>query len=318
MPKTDWRPSAELALLKQRAQLYQQLRAFFLARDVLEVEVPILGRAATVDPFIDSLSTECRGVAYYLQTSPEFFLKRLLAAGSGSVYAMGKAFRAGEQGRRHHREFTLLEWYRLDWDERQLMAEVAALIQQLLPELRVSYFSYRQVFQDYLGIDPHRAAQDQLKQLARAHTQIRWDDAERDTWLDILMTHVIEPKLPRHLVFIYNYPASQAALAQVAKDDQGQLVARRFEAYLQGVELANGYFELRDAAEQQRRFQRDQQQRDQQGAHKGRQPLPYDHKLIAALEHGLPACAGVALGIDRLLMLLSGADSLHQVISFCE
>ena len=307
-----WQPSAELSVLATRASLYQTLRQFFLDRDVLEVETPILGAAATVDPFIDSLHTQVAGECRYLQTSPEFFLKRLVAAYRRDVYALGKVFRQGEQGRRHHPEFTLLEWYRIGWDEQQLMEEVYGLLRALLPGLEMSQFSYREVFLRYLSIDPHQASLEALSQLARSSVALAGESDDRNFWLDLLMTHCIEPQLPPHLVFIYDYPQSQAALATLGQNPQGQVIARRFEVYLNGMELANGYFELTDAAEQQRRFEQDQHYR----ALKHLPELPYDQQLVAALQHGLPPCAGVALGIDRLLMHLCKLDAIEQVLSF--
>ena len=307
-----WQPTASLDTIKARAQLYRQLRDFFAKREVLEVETPILGQAATVDPFIESLHTRVLGELRFLQTSPEFFMKRLLAAGSGSIYSLGKVFRQGEQGRKHHPEFTMLEWYRLGWNEQQLIDEVAELFLQLMPELSVTKLSYRDCFKQFLQIDPHRASGETLKTLVLDHIDCQLENEPNDTWLDLLMTHCIEPNLPKGLVFIYDYPATQAALAKIDKDEQGQLVAKRFEAYINGMELANGYWELTDAVEQKNRFINDQNYKKKYQNNL----LPYDKHLVAALESGMPECAGVAVGVDRLLMQVCGIDRLQEVLSF--
>ena len=307
-----WQPTASLDTIKARAQLYRKLRDFFAKREVLEVETPILGQAATVDPFIESLHTRVLGELRFLQTSPEFFMKRLLAAGSGSIYSLGKVFRQGEQGRKHHPEFTMLEWYRLGWNEQQLIDEVAELFLQLMPELSVTKLSYRDCFKQFLQIDPHRASGETLKALVLDHIDCQLENEPNDTWLDLLMTHCIEPNLPKGLVFIYDYPATQAALAKIDKDEQGQLVAKRFEAYINGMELANGYWELTDAVEQKNRFINDQNYKKKYQNNL----LPYDKHLVAALESGMPECAGVAVGVDRLLMQVCGIDRLQEVLSF--
>ena len=309
---STWKPTASIKVLQLRAQLYKDIRRFFEARQVLEVETPILGVGATVDPFIDSLSTEVMGELRYLQTSPEFYLKRLLAAGTQDIYSLGKVFRQGEKGRRHSPEFTLLEWYRIEWDEHQLMSEVEELMALLLPSLSIHKVSYRELFLQYLDVDPHTASINTLQTLATTIMDVDINSDRKDTWLDVLMTHCIEPQLPDGLCFIYDYPASQAALAKLARDKQGQMVARRFELYLNRIELANGYFELTDAVEQEQRFQHEQAYR----RHHNLPDLPYDQKLVDALKNGMPNCAGVALGVDRLLMVLSKAESIEQVISF--
>ena len=312
MSHSDWQPSASVDALRARAQLYRHLRQFFAERDLLEVEVPLLATAASTDPHIDSILADCGGRQTYLQTSPEFAMKRLLASGSGAIYSIGKAFRNAESGRKHNPEFTLLEWYRPGFDDHALMDEVAALLGSVLPLADVEKLSYRAVFERHLGIDPHLASVAQLQRLAQAAAQIDWEDDDRDTWLDVLMTHVIEPKLGAGLTLIYDYPESQTALAKVCVDEQGQAVARRFEAYVGGMELANGYWELTDSEEQARRFAADLQTRQRLG-------LPEyqtDRRLVAALAAGMPDCAGVALGVDRLLMLASGAASIGEVIAF--
>ncbi|GAA0791468.1 EF-P lysine aminoacylase EpmA [Marinobacterium sediminicola] len=317
MQETGWRPSAPIENLRARGKVLAQIRRFFAQREVLEVETPVLSKCAVSDPFIDSLEVSfgfqpgVEDERLYLQTSPEYAMKRLLAAGSGDIYQMAKVFRNGESGRRHNPEFTMLEWYRLGFDDRQLMAEVEALIREVVPELQVRYLSYADLFEQELGLDPHRATLEQLQQRCREHLDAPFDDDDRDTWLNLLMSHVLEPRL-KGAVFIHSYPASMAALAQVRKDAQGRQVAARFELFVDGVELANGYHELTDAAEQARRLNADQLQR----AALGLPQRPLEQRLVQALEAGIPECAGVALGVDRLVMLALGVDSLEQVVSF--
>lgn len=307
----DWRPTTAAAALRARAELYRQLRAFFAARDYLEVDPPLLGRGGTTDPAIESFHTLYSGEQYYLQTSPEFSMKRMLAAGSGPIYAICKVFRQGEQGRHHNPEFTMLEWYRPGFDDHELMREVGELLRGMFDAPLVKK-SYRDIFLEHLNLDPHRAELAQLKQCAGEHLDVSWDDDSRDIWLDLLFSHLIQPTLKDRITIVHDYPASQAALAKVTRDAEGQTVARRFEVFFAGAELANGYWELTDAAEQARRFAADN---DYRRAAK----LPTvqsDLKLVAALESGMPDCAGVALGVDRLLLLITGAEQLDEVIPF--
>ncbi|BFM14390.1 elongation factor P--(R)-beta-lysine ligase [Maricurvus nonylphenolicus] len=312
MTPSFWLPSASLEQLRARAALYQTLRNFFAQRNVLEIDVPVLAKATVTDPHIDSIVARCGDDDVFLQTSPEFFMKRLLCAGSGPIFSLGKAFRNGEVGRKHNPEFTMLEWYRPGFDDHQLMDEVEALIQQVMPITSVERLSYRDIFQRVLSIDPHSASLETLRALAKQHVELDWDDDNRDTWLDILMTHVIEPQLGEGLVFIYDYPASQCALARIEKDRRGQKVAKRFEAYVKGIELANGYWELTDVQEQAERFKQDQLRRQELNLPNN----PSDGLLLDALANGMPDAAGVALGVDRLLMLQQGVDSLEQVLAF--
>lgn len=309
---TDWRPSASLDNLRARAQLYQKLRGFFAARSVMEVEAPVMGAAAVTDPYIDSVTAQCAGRSYYLQTSPEFAMKRLLAAGCGPIYSLGKVFRNGESGRRHNPEFTLLEWYRPGFDDHQLMQELADLIVSLMPGLNIEKYSYREWFQRHLGIDPHTASAEELEAVARHHIETGIVSGDRDLWLDLLVSHLLEPKLGSGLTFIYDYPSSQAALARLATDGLGQKVARRFEAFLNGMELANGYWELTDGREQRQRFAADLVKRERENLPR----YPSDEKLVAALDAGLPDTAGVALGVDRLLMCMVGAGTIGEVVPF--
>ena len=315
----DWQPSASLATLKIRARLLQRIRAFFQAREVLEVETPLLSSAAVTDPHIESYAIQDpqHGKPRYLHTSPEFAMKRLLAAGSGSIYQLCKVFRQGELGQRHNPEFTMLEWYRLGFDHQQLMAEVDNLLRELLDDYltlgETLRLTYRDAFVQYAGLDPHTST---IQQLQAKVQQLGIDvsglnDTEKDPWLDLLMTHVVEPALPRDCpVFIYDYPASQAALARIRQDDPP--VAERFELYIYGMELANGFHELIDAQEQRQRFEADNRARQAAGL----APMPIDAYFLAALAAGLPACAGVALGFDRLVMLAGGAKSISEVLAF--
>ena len=317
-----WQPTTSLATLRLRARLLAKIRQFFAERRVLEVETPVLSAFAATDPHIESFQTDYTGPGMptqptlYLHTSPEFAMKRLLAAGSGSIYQIAKVFRNGELGRQHHPEFTLLEWYRVGFDHHQLMDEVEQLINtlsagflQLAPSRR---WAYRELFLHHLAIDPLRSSAADLSVCATQlgfQTQSMPND-DPDAWLALLMTHYIEPRLDKdRLVFIYDYPASQAALARIRPEQPP--VAERFELYLNGLELANGFHELTDAAEQQRRFEQDNRQRIKRGL----PAMPVDWHLLAALTH-LPDCAGVALGIDRLLMLVSQSTSIDQVLAF--
>jgi len=308
-----WRPATDARALRERDALYKKLRAFFAERDFLEVDVPLLGRGGSTDPHLHSLRTQCDGDDLYLQTSPEFFMKRLLAAGSGPIFALTKAFRAGERGALHNPEFTLLEWYQPGFNDRQLMSQVAELLHRLLPRKKsVRRFSYREVFMEHLGFDPHTAELAALKQTARARLPVDWDDDNPTTWLEFLFSHWIQPRLPAGITFVYDYPAPQAALAKIMVDETSERVAKRFEVFVDGIEVGNGYWELTDADEQAARFERDNQQRVAMG-------LPTVHRddhLLAALRHGLPECAGIALGVDRLLMLRLRRERIDVGICF--
>ncbi|WP_066960697.1 EF-P lysine aminoacylase EpmA [Microbulbifer sp. Q7] len=316
MSETLWRPAAPLDNLRRRATLLADIRRFFSERQVLEMEVPILSRCATSDPHIDSIVADCSGAPAFLATSPEFGLKRLVAAGIGDCYYLGKAFRNGEAGGRHNPEFTMLEWYRVGWDDHRLMIEVGELLSWLLQISRVRSYSYRALFLQHLDVDPHRASFEELKAVVARVLEISFEPAGRDECLDLLMSHHIEPNMDGAdepvITLVYDFPASQAALARVEEDELGVPVARRFEAYAGGMELANGYWELTDAQEQQRRFEADQRYREQSG-----KPVrPFEGRLVQALAAGMPGCAGVALGVDRLLMLACGAARIDEVIAF--
>lgn len=305
-----WAPSAPIVALKARADLYRSLRAFFDARGVMEVETPILSAHATVDRHIDSFAAAPHPSPLtphgFLHTSPEFAMKRLLCAGSGPIWQIAKVFRAEESGRYHNPEFSLLEWYRPGYDHHRLMDEVAALLQALGVVGPFARLTYAEAFQRHAGFDPETVALDHLRTLPEAEALD--DGADRDTLLDLWMSFRVGPQLGRERpCFLHDFPASQAALSRVVAGK-----AQRFELFWEGLELANGFHELADAAEQQRRFEADQARRQAEG----RPVPPYDRHLIAALHAGLPDCAGVALGLDRLLMRLTGAASLAEVMAF--
>jgi len=316
MLTADWRPTAAMIQLRERAQILGEIRTFFAERDVWEVETPLLSAAATTDPNLASLSTVYAGQHYYLHTSPEFPMKRLLAAGSGAIYQLCRVFRDDERGRRHHPEFTLLEWYRPGYDENQLMGEIESLLRSLAQGRRPlgpgQRLTYQQAFQRHAGLNPHTATVVECAQLAtKQGIQIADLGPDIDLWLDLLMSEVVTPQLGRDgPVFITDFPASQSALARLKPGTP--VVAARFELFLAGMELANGFHELTDAAEQRRRFVADNTKRRAQG-----QPeMPMDERFLAALAAGLPDCAGVALGVDRLLMALLGQPCIDGVLSF--
>ena len=309
----DWRPSATLETLRERARIYQEIRAFFAARDFLEVDTPLLSTATNTDANIASIEASNLGQSLYLQSSPEFAMKRLLAADSGSIYQICHAFRAGEQGGRHRPEFTLLEWYRTGFDYQRLMDEIEQLIDCLSgQENQFQRVRYRDLLLDQTGID---IASIELAELRiRCNSLLRGTDTSRfdfDQCLDLLIALVVAPAMQGY-VFVYDYPLSQAAMARVSESNPE--VAERFELFHDGLELANGFSELTDAKLQGERFQADNRQRKDNALPR----YPIDQYLLAALENGLPECAGVALGLDRLLMVLLGLDSIDQVMSFTD
>lgn len=313
-----WQPDAGLANLRLRADLLARVRGFFADRDVLEVDTPLMCHATGTDPHLEALALELTpGDWRYLQTSPEFAMKRLLAAGSGPIYQLCKAFRRDESGQRHNPEFSMLEWYRPGFDDRQLMDEVAALMAVCLPasmlpaDAGIPRVAYRDLFHQHLALDPFVASDKELLACARRYADSGESVLSRDDTLNLLMAFAIEPQLQAP-VFVVDFPASQAALAQITQDAEGHAVARRFELFVAGMELANGYLELTDATEQARRFAADNHQRQAAGL----AVREVDARLLAALNHGLPACAGVALGFDRLVMLAAGAGHIREVLSF--
>ena len=318
----QWRPGADLDTLRRRAGMLAALRAFFAARGVLEVETPVLGAATVTDLQLASLVTQVgpRAAARYLQTSPEYAMKRLLAAGSGDIYQVSRVFRDDPPGRLHNVEFTLVEWYRLGFDHRRLMDEVAALLGELLGgrwRAPAEVLTYREAFARELGIDPLRAPLATLAAAAEARlgplpAGLQAAPAgARDACLDLLMGAVVGPALGHERAcFVHEYPASQAALARLLPGDPP--IAARFEAYVEGIELCNGFHELADPAEQRQRFAADLAAR---AAHALPLP-PLDERLLAALAAGLPDCAGVALGFDRLVMLAGGQRDIRAVLAF--
>lgn len=308
----DWRPSAAIERLQQRARLTDQVRRYFAAQGVLEITTPILACATTPELNVESFALNTPDGTRYLQTSPELFMKRLLAAGSGDIYQIGPAFRAHEQGRRHNPEFTLLEWYRVDFDYRQLMAEVETLITQTLANPTPAlHLSYRAAFQRYAGLDPWTATPTEYAHCAAHHGLEPVGGLDPDGWLDLLLTQVVSPQFPKdRLTFLDDYPPSQAAQAVIVETPY--LHAQRFEAYWGILELANGFTELTDALELKQRFEIENGTR----AALGRPVVEPDTRLLAALTAGLPACAGVALGLDRLLMVAADVSEITQVMAF--
>ena len=309
-----------IRMLGLRAQIYALIRQFFAARGVLEVETPMLSVAANTEPNIESFSTRFSGRSdagaseRWLRTSAEFPLKRLLAEGIGDCYELGRVFRDGEAGRRHNPEFSMLEWYRVGWDHRQLIGETIELVKAAAASvgrtLDAVSMTYREWFMEGLQIDPFSAPVDALREPMRDF-RIDGTNLQRDDWLDLLITHLLQAQLPANrITVISDWPASQCALARIRADDPP--VAERFELYLGPVELANGYHELCDAAEQRARFENDNRRRQA----RGQRELPIDEHLLAALEHGMPDCAGVALGIERLLMCLGGCEDIRSVLAF--
>jgi len=305
--------------LQLRARLYALVRDFFAARGVLEVETPILSAAGNTEPNIESFATVFSGHVdagpreRWLRTSPEFPLKRLLAAGVGDCYELGRVFRNGEAGGRHNPEFSMLEWYRVGWDHRRLMREAIELVEAALAlqgaRAEVLVLGYRQLFIDELGLDPVHVPLDGLRE-PLAGQGIDPEGLTRDDWLDLLLTHKLQPTFPRdRITVIHDYPASQCALAKVRPGEPP--LAERFELYLGPYELANGYHELNDAAEQRHRFERDNARRRE----RGQRELPVDERLLAVLD-AMPDCAGVALGVERLLMCLAGTDAIADVLAF--
>ena len=317
----DWQPIACFDAIRLRARLNARIREFFASRGVLEVETPVLSHTGNTDPNIASFHLEFSGRTdgaprrRWLRTSPEYPLKRLLAAGLGDCYELGRVFRDGEAGGRHNPEFTMLEWYRVGWDHLRLVAETADFVNAALAMVdraaTVRVVRYRDLYRDALGIDPFAATEHELR-AALGDVQIDPHGLTRDDWLDLLMTHRLQPVFaPDELLAVVDWPASQCALARLRRDADGT-VAERFELYLGPVELANGYHELADADEQRTRFLRDLERRRERGAVEP----PLDESLLAALDAGLPDCAGVALGVDRLLMAMLGTDRIADVLAF--
>lgn len=320
MNTADWRPTASADVLQKRAGMLARVRDWFATERILEVQTPLLSTAAVSDVQIESIAAKpLLGPPMYLQTSPEYAMKRLLAAGIGNCYQICPVFRDGESGRQHNPEFTMIEWYRASFGAAELQRDVDRLVRAAIGDLRAlppsRQVTYREAIQDACGLDCRSASSREIEAYLRDHgvAPIAAADQDRDSWLDLLMATVVGPALGQDApVFVRDYPASQAALARLRDDGDGWPVAERFELYLDGVELANGFHELGDAMEQRQRFAEDLRRRQQ----RGKRLAPLDERFLAALEQGLPDCAGVALGFDRLVMVALGLASIDEVMAF--
>ena len=317
----NWRPTATIETLRLRSKLIAKIRDFFNSRGLLEVDTPLLCHSTVTDLHLHSFQTVYQADDHtpktnlYLQTSPEYAMKRLLAAGSGPIFQIGKAFRnSGESGRMHNPEFTMLEWYRPGFDHHDLMDEMNDLLQEILNTEPAERFSYTELFSKYININPHSCTASELKHKAQqlGISEIpNLDNGNKDNWLFLLMSHIIEPQLGQIVpAFIYDFPTSQAALAKIRADNPP--VAERFEVYYKGIELANGFHELTNVNEQRNRFENDLALRKQLNY----PAIPIDERFLAALTHGLLDCAGVALGIDRLVMLALNSKNIANILSF--
>ena len=325
--QAQWMPACDIEHLRLRATVLSAIRTFFEQRSVLEVETPLLCHATGTDPQLDFFSSNYHCVPnnkgiknkeMFLQTSPEFAMKRLLAAGSGSIFQICKAFRNGESGRLHNPEFSILEWYRLGFNLDQLMAEVAELLVQLMKNHchieSVHKVSYSELFEQVTGLNPLVFCQ---KSYARYASENAIGDAvsicENDhaMWLDFMFSFKVQPVLANHqIAMVYGYPAIQSSLARINQDNP--LIADRFEVFINGVEIGNGFFELSDAKEQERRFDQEISSR----CTKGLPAVEKDKRFLEALQFGLPDCSGIALGLDRLLMMIANVETLNDVIAF--
>lgn len=296
-------------MLQRRSELLRCIRNHFYSSGALEVDVPVLASTTVSDPHIQSFQVD----GYFLQTSPEFYIKKLLSNISQDVFYLGKAFRLEEAGRKHSAEFTMLEWYRMGWNEQQLIEDVFQLIGSLTTDIEPEKMSYEEVFVSATGVNPHTCSASQLQLIAKDRLEVTWESEPKNFWLDLLFTHLVEPLFKERLVAVYDFPESQCALARIQRSACGSYpVAKRFEIYWDGVELANGYYELTDAEEQRQRFLADNVQREQMGL----PVMPIDSELLVALENGIPECAGVALGVDRLLMCLTKENDIKHVMPF--
>ncbi|HHT7855109.1 elongation factor P--(R)-beta-lysine ligase [Pasteurella multocida] len=313
----NWQPSASIENLLARAKIIAEIRRFFTDRGLLEVETPVLSEFGVTDVHLSTFNTTFisptaeKSKALWLSTSPEYHMKRLLAAGSGPIFQLCHVFRNEEAGQRHNPEFTMLEWYRPHFDMYRLINEVDDLLQQILDCKPIESLSYQFVFQEYVGLDPLSAEKAELVAKAKQYHLQQAEQEDRDTLLQFLFSTVVEPNIGKeNPVAVYHFPATQAALAQISSEDHR--VAERFEFYYKGLELANGFHELTDVNEQLHRFEQDNVQRQKMG-------LPQrqiDKRLLGALQAGVPNCSGIALGVDRLLMIALGANAIHEVIAF--
>ncbi|MFT5504588.1 MAG: lysyl-tRNA synthetase class 2 [Gammaproteobacteria bacterium] len=309
----EWRPGTNLEVLKVRARILQNIRAFFGGSDCLEVSTPLLSQASSTDVFIESITAYHSEQTFYLQTSPEFAMKRLLAAGFGSIYQICPAFRAEESGRKHRPEFTLLEWYRIGFDYQSLMDDVESLIKSLQNDNQsFERIRYYELFDRYLGFKPELTTLTELRLICtQTVSGIDSRGLDYDQCLNLLLSVMIEPQM-RGYQFVMDYPANQASLSKLNK--QNPVIAERFELFYNGMELANGFSELTDPVEQRMRFEKDNKARREND-----QPvIPIDEPFLSALEAGLPECAGVAVGIDRLVMALIGSNDIREVMAFSD
>ena len=308
----DWRPTGNAGALRERAQLLSTIRKFFAERDVLEVDTPLLAQFGVTDPNIELFTVSANNEKRFLQSSPEYAMKRLLASGISDIYQLGKAFRRGERGSRHNPEFTLLEWYRTNINHYELIREVAELATTVLPVSSWQVWSYAALFAEILHVDVFTASTEALSVKVEQEGISIDAPLSRLDYLDLLMTHRIEPQIAKWgLVFIIDFLPEQSALARLITQGENT-VAARFEAYYGGLELANGYWEEAQADVLSGRFVEDNAKRDL----RGQEAISPDTRLINALKAGLPECSGVALGFDRLLMLALGQSSISEVMPF--
>ncbi len=314
----SYAPSMSLEMAVKRAKMLAQIRQFFAERQVLEVQTPLMSQAGNTDVFVPSISTNItvadKPKTYYLHTSPEFAMKRMLASWKVAIYQICPVFRDNEVGRRHNSEFTMLEWYRPGFELEALAAELSDLLAAVYgqPQAMVEY-SYRQAFMDYVGLNPLTASLESLIEVADEHGFAGLDLGEdRQGWLDVLFSHLVEPNLGfQSPTLITDYPPATAALAKIEKDEAGNDVAKRFELYIKGIEIANAYDELADSQALAERFEQDNVERAQRGL----AVMPIDNNLVVACDD-LPECSGIALGVDRLLMVLTDSKRIDQVIGF--
>lgn len=312
-----WQPTAPIKNLLTRAKIIAEIRRFFTDRGLLEVETPVLSEFGVTDVHLSTFKTEFiapfhrQSKPLWLITSPEYHMKRLLAAGSGAIFQICRVFRNEEAGPRHNPEFTMLEWYRPHFDMYRLINEVDDLLQQILDCEPAESLSYQFAFQQYVGLDPLSATKTELIAKAKEQHFVGAENEDRDTLLQFLFSTLVEPEIGKtRPVAVYHFPAAQAALAQISSEDHR--VAERFEFYYKGLELANGFNELTDVKEQFSRFEQDNRQREKMG-------LPQqaiDRRLLGALQAGIPNCAGVALGVDRLMMIALNAERIEEIMAF--
>ncbi len=312
---SHWKPAATITALKERARILKKIRAFFDAREVTEVETPLLSEFSITDPAIEAMSVSYLYAAKqrtgFLQTSPEFAMKRLLAAGMGDCYQICHAFRSDESGRFHNPEFTLLEWYRQNFDEKKLIAEIDIFLQAILKTDSAEKISYQSLFKKYLNLDPLLSNYKTVKSCAEKYTSMVSELTSKEAYLQLLFCELIEPEIGTKVpCFVTDYPAEQASLARINTEDKR--LSCRFELYFKGIELGNGFYELNNANEQYERFVQDNYNRKESG----QSEISIDKRFMAALEAGLPDCAGVAIGIDRLIMLACDLQSIEEVMAF--